>query len=125
MIAPVKCSILPLSNNQEFAPIVKELSTLLTEAEISHRVDDSSGSIGRRYSRTDEVAIPFGICVDFDSLKGDTTVTLRDRDSTTQVRLSMSEVAQVVRELSTGKTTWAQVQTKYPKFEPQEASAKD
>jgi len=35
----------------------------------SFRIDDSSGSIGKRYARTDEVAIPFGITVDFDSLK--------------------------------------------------------
>ena len=33
------------------------------------RIDDSSGSIGKRYARTDEVAVPFGITVDFDSLK--------------------------------------------------------
>ena len=39
-------------------------------------MDDSSGSIGRRYARTDEIAVPFGITVDFDSLKTN-TVTLR------------------------------------------------
>ena len=43
---------------------------------MSHKVDDSSGSIGRRYARTDEIAVPFGITVDFDSLKTN-TVTLR------------------------------------------------
>lgn len=63
----------------------QQLSKALTEAEVSHRVDDSSGSIGRRYARTDEVAIPFGICVDFDSLKEPHTATLRDRDTTLQV----------------------------------------
>ena len=54
--------------------------------DISHRVDDSSGSIGKRYARTDEVAIPFGITVDFDSLKEPHSVTLRERDTTTQIR---------------------------------------
>ena len=44
---------------------------------MSHKVDDSSGSIGRRYARTDEIAVPFGITVDFDSLKTN-SVTLRD-----------------------------------------------
>ncbi len=39
------------------------------------RIDDSSGSIGKRYARTDEVAIPFGITVDFDSLKVTTVIT--------------------------------------------------
>merc|ERR1719225_822755 len=58
VIAPLKCSLLPLSNNPDFAPIVSQLSQSLTQADISHRVDDSSGSIGKRYARTDEVAVP-------------------------------------------------------------------
>lgn len=56
---------------------------------ISHRVDDSSVSIGRRYARTDEVGVPFGITIDFDTLKT-STVTLRERNSTRQVRIQVS-----------------------------------
>ena len=59
LIAPLKCSVLPLSNNPDFAPLVKKLSKALTENEVSHRVDDSSGSIGRRYARTDQVRYYF------------------------------------------------------------------
>merc|ERR1712179_353659 len=62
VISPLKCSLLPLSNNTDFTPLVQRISQELT-------MDDSSGSIGKRYARTDEVAIPFGITVDFDSLK--------------------------------------------------------
>ena len=62
----------------------------LTQANISHRVDDSSGSIGRRYSRTDQIAIPFGITIDFDSLKEPHTATLRERDTTKQIRANVS-----------------------------------
>ena len=51
------------------------------------KVDDSSGSIGRRYARTDEIAVPFGITIDFDSLKAPNSVTLRERDSMDQVRV--------------------------------------
>ena len=51
-IAPLKASVLPLSNNEEFAPIVKIISKSLTEAEISHKIDETSGSIGKRYART-------------------------------------------------------------------------
>merc|ERR1719244_1610938 len=69
VISPLKCSLLPLSNNTDFEPIVSDISQKLMECDISHKVDDSSGSIGKRYARTDEVAIPFGITVDFDSLK--------------------------------------------------------
>ena len=52
---------------------------------MSHKVDDSSGSIGRRYARTDEIAIPFGITVDFDTIKAG-TATLRERDTIKQIR---------------------------------------
>merc|ERR1719186_1623270 len=76
VIAPVKCSVLPLLTNADFAELVQNISRDLRENDISHKVDDSSGSIGKRYARTDEVAIPFGITVDFDSLKSPSTVTL-------------------------------------------------
>ena len=58
----------------------------LTKFDISHKVDDSSGSIGRRYARTDQIAIPYGITVDFDSLKEPHSATLRERDSMKQIR---------------------------------------
>ena len=86
VIAPLKCSVLPLSNNPDFTPLVSKLSQDLILNDVSHKVDDSSGSIGKRYARTDEIAIPFGITVDFDSLKEPHSVTLRERDTTTQVR---------------------------------------
>merc|ERR1712004_775192 len=123
VIAPLKCSLLPLSNNPDFAPIVSQLSQSLTQADISHRVDDSSGSIGKRYARTDEVAVPYGITVDFDSLKAPHSVTLRERDSTTQIRIGVTEVAEVVRQLATGRTDWQQVTQKFPKFEAQETKS--
>uniref|UniRef100_A0A8B9ET71 Glycine--tRNA ligase n=1 Tax=Anser cygnoides TaxID=8845 RepID=A0A8B9ET71_ANSCY len=87
VVAPFKCSVLPLSQNQEFMPFVKELSEALTRNGISHKVDDSSGSIGRRYARTDEVGVAFGITIDFDTVnRTPHTATLRDRDSMRQIR---------------------------------------
>ena len=62
----------------------------LTRVDVSHKIDDSSGSIGRRYARTDEIAIPFGITIDFDTLKTPHTATLRERDSMGQVRINVS-----------------------------------
>lgn len=44
-------------------------------------------TIGRRYARTDEVGVPFAVTVDYETIEGD-TVTLRERDSTAQVRTS-------------------------------------
>ncbi|XP_050088159.1 glycine--tRNA ligase [Anopheles aquasalis] len=124
VVAPLKCSVLPLSNNAEFAPFVKKISSALTSVDVSHKVDDSSGSIGRRYARTDEIAIPYGITIDFDTLKEPHTVTLRERDSMKQVRIALDEVAHTIRDLATGRTSWAQIEEKYPRFEQQESSAK-
>lgn len=58
---------------------------------VSLKVDDSRGSIGKRYARTDEVAVPFGITVDFDTLKTN-TATLRERNSMQQIRADVSAV---------------------------------
>lgn len=94
----------------------------MTRVDVSHKVDDSSGSIGRRYARTDEIAIPYGITIDFDTLKEPHSVTLRERDSMTQLRIPIDDIADVVRNLSYSKTTWEEISAKYPKFEQQETS---
>uniref|UniRef100_A0A146P442 Glycine--tRNA ligase n=1 Tax=Fundulus heteroclitus TaxID=8078 RepID=A0A146P442_FUNHE len=125
-VAPYKCSVLPLSQNQEFVPFVKELSEAMTKNGVSHKVDDSSGSIGRRYARTDEIGVAFGITIDFDTVnKSPHTATLRDRDSMRQIRAEVSELPVVVRDLANGTLTWAEVESKYPIFEGQETSKKD
>jgi len=119
VIAPLKCSVLPLSNNVEFSPLVAKVSEELTENDVSHKVDDSAGSIGKRYARTDEVAVPFGITIDFESLKEPHSVTLRERDTTSQVRIEVDKVGEVLRKLSIGRLTWDQVTQQFPKFESQ------
>ncbi|XP_014206733.1 glycine--tRNA ligase [Copidosoma floridanum] len=122
VVAPLKCSVLPLSGNAEFVPFVKQLSQNLTKVDVSHKVDDSSGSIGRRYARTDEIAIPFGITIDFDSLKEPHSATLRERDSMSQVRINLEELPNIVKDLSLGKIMWSEVEAKYPKFVQQETT---
>ncbi|XP_071397911.1 glycine--tRNA ligase-like [Centroberyx affinis] len=125
-VAPYKCSVLPLSQNQEFMPFVKELSEAMTKNGVSHKVDDSSGSIGRRYARTDEIGVAFGITVDFDTVnKTPHTATLRDRDSMTQIRAEVSELPGIVRDLANGTLMWAEVEHKYPIFGGQETSKKE
>ncbi len=99
--------------------IICSKAQMLTAAGISHKIDDSSGAIGRRYARTDEIAVPFAITIDFDSLKEPHTVTLRERDSMQQVRVELSEITQLVSQLADLKLTWNDVTTKYPKFEGQ------
>uniref|UniRef100_A0A671QD68 Glycyl-tRNA synthetase 1 n=1 Tax=Sinocyclocheilus anshuiensis TaxID=1608454 RepID=A0A671QD68_9TELE len=122
-VAPYKCSVLPLSQNQEFMPFVQELSEALTRNGVSHKVDDSSGSIGRRYARTDEIGVAFGITIDFDTVnKTPHTATLRDRDSMRQIRAEVSELPEIVRDLANGAITWTEVESKYPIFEGQETT---
>ncbi|KAG7272473.1 hypothetical protein CRUP_009025 [Coryphaenoides rupestris] len=126
LVAPYKCSVLPLSQNPEFVPFVKELSEAMTKFGVSHKVDDSSGSIGRRYARTDEIGVAFGITVDFDTVnKTPHTATLRDRDSMTQIRAEVTELPGLVRDLANGSVTWAEVESKYPVFGGQETVKKE
>jgi len=117
----VKCSVLPLSTKPELQPFISQVVQELKKQQISLKVDDSSGSIGRRYSRTDEIAIPFGITIDFDTVKN-ATVTLRERDTTLQVRLPIDKVGETIRDLSFGNLTWNQVLKVFPKFESQETN---
>lgn len=93
---------------------------MVTE-DVSHKIDDMSGSIGRRYVRSDEIGIPFSITIDFDSLKIPSTVTLRERDSKEQLRISVNEISKIIRDLSNEKTNWNDLIEKYPKFEKQQS----
>jgi glycyl-tRNA synthetase (class II) len=61
------------------------LARKLRVANLASKLDDSATSIGKRYARNDELGTPFGITIDFQSVK-DNTVTLRERDSTQQIR---------------------------------------
>ncbi|XP_065218735.1 glycine--tRNA ligase isoform X2 [Planococcus citri] len=122
VIAPLKCSVLPLSNKKEFSPFVEQLSKELLRKGIALKVDDSAGSIGKRYTRTDEVAIPFAITIDFDSLQEPHSVTLRERDSTRQLRIPVNEVTDVVKQLIDGSLSWVEAEGKYPIFEQQETT---
>ncbi|XP_028391212.1 glycine--tRNA ligase-like [Dendronephthya gigantea] len=123
MIAPVKCSILPLSKNKEFDPFVKTLSNRLNEYDISHRIDDSAGSIGRRYARTDEIGIPFGVTIDFDTVnKQPSTVTLRERNSMKQIRLPIDVLPNSVSDLIRGGRKWESMVDEYGIFLGQETT---
>jgi len=62
---------------------------------------------------------PFGITVDFQTVK-DGTITLRERDSTKQIRVTPDEVFQIIKDLVDGRRTWDDVLTQYPEFVSQE-----
>ena len=59
---------------------------------------DASGAIGRRYRRQDEIGTPFGITIDFDTIEKDGTVTLRDRDTCEQRRVTEDELIKFLEE---------------------------
>ncbi|GES66956.1 glycyl-tRNA synthetase [Aspergillus terreus] len=119
VIAPTKVLIVPLSTHASFKPLSQRLMMKLRRMGISNRVDDSSASIGKRYARNDELGTPFGITVDFQSVK-DNTFTLRDRDSTKQVRASEDEIVQALKSLVEGEKTWEDVRKRLPEFTGQE-----
>lgn len=118
-VAPTKVLLVPLSNHESFGPLVQRVMMKLRRAGISNRVDDSSASIGKRYSRNDELGTPFGITVDFQSVK-DNTFTLRDRDTTKQVRASEDEILKAIKLLVDGEETWEDVRKRLPEFTGQE-----
>eukprot|EP00579_Thalassiosira_antarctica_P009251 CAMPEP_0201880268 /NCGR_PEP_ID=MMETSP0902-20130614/10902_1 /ASSEMBLY_ACC=CAM_ASM_000551 /TAXON_ID=420261 /ORGANISM="Thalassiosira antarctica, Strain CCMP982" /LENGTH=345 /DNA_ID=CAMNT_0048408251 /DNA_START=1368 /DNA_END=2406 /DNA_ORIENTATION=- len=90
-IAPVKVAVLPLVKNKE--PLVKAARGLFEQLQRRWNVSwDQSGAIGRRYRRADEIGVPFCVTVDFETIEDDGAVTVRDRDSTEQVRIPMDEV---------------------------------
>jgi glycyl-tRNA synthetase len=90
-IAPVKAAILPLIAKD--AGMVGKARALELELRASHVVEyDEGGAIGRRYRRQDEIGTPFAFTVDEQTLEDD-TVTIRDRDSLAQERLSIGQVA--------------------------------
>lgn len=105
-IAPTKVLVAPLSQTDVFRPLTSTILKALRRRGVASQIDESGASIGKRYSRNDEIGIPFGITVDFQAIK-DETVTVRERDSTQQVRIPVAEVADVIFDLVEGNTSWA------------------
>jgi glycyl-tRNA synthetase len=118
-VAPTKVLVLPLSNHSDFELPVRKVATKLRKMNISNKTDSSSGSIGRRYARNDEVGIPFAVAIDFQTLK-DETVTLRERDSTKQIRATVDQILEAVDDLIENRTTWAALVSVYGEFAQQE-----
>ena len=88
-LAPVKAAVLPLSRKEELVPTAKNLAAELRGL---WNIDyDDAGAIGRRYRRQDEIGTPYCITVDFDSLE-DNAVTIRERDTMSQERVSLDQV---------------------------------
>ncbi|MDG4764873.1 glycine--tRNA ligase [Solwaraspora sp. WMMD406] len=99
-LAPVKVAVLPLSRNPELSPKARDLSAALRRRWVVEF--DDSQAIGRRYRRQDEIGTPYCVTVDFETLVDD-AVTVRDRDTMAQQRVSLDQVERYLLErLPTG-----------------------
>lgn len=88
-LAPVKVAVLPLSKKEELTGPAQEIAKGLRQ--LWNIEFDTSGAIGRRYRRQDEIGTPFCVTVDFDTLE-DNAVTVRERDTMSQERIPVAEL---------------------------------
>jgi len=94
-LAPVKAAIFPLVNRDGMPEIAHKLTEdLRKDFKVFY---DDSGAVGRRYRRQDECGTPYCITIDSDTLN-DSTVTVRDRDSMVQERISIDKVNSYLKE---------------------------
>ena len=93
-LAPFKAGVYPLLRKDGQPERAQEIRDILKEH--FPVVYDQAGSIGRRYRRQDEIGTPYGVTVDHETMK-DRTVTLRDRDAMTQVRVPVDRLVDEIR----------------------------
>ncbi|KAI0431090.1 glycyl-tRNA synthetase 1 [Xylaria sp. FL1042] len=96
-------------------PITRKLSSRLRALSIANNVGSSGASIGKRYARIDELDTPLGITVDFDTVANG-SITLRERDTMSQVRGSEDEVVQAIKNLVDGTESWHQITQRLARF---------
>lgn len=101
-LAPIKAAVFPLLKNKpELVAKAREVYLELKK-EIPQVMWDDNGNIGKRYRRQDEIGTPLCITIDFDTLGEKpvlaNTVTMRDRDTGTQERVSVNEVIARIRQ---------------------------
>ncbi|MGQ9759910.1 MAG: glycine--tRNA ligase [Candidatus Methanomethylicaceae archaeon] len=95
-LAPIKISVFPLVNKDGLYEKAIEVYNLIKTNGFISDFDDA-GSIGRRYARSDEIGTPLAITIDYETMK-DGTVTVRHRDTWTQVRVHISGLVDYIRE---------------------------
>jgi len=106
-ISPIQIAVFPLiKNNSEINKLSKEVYKNLKENfNVSY---DESGSIGRRYARNDEIGTPFCVTIDEESLRNN-DVTMRNRDTTNQIRIKIKNLKNIVNDLIDGKIDFEKI----------------
>ena len=98
-LAPIKAAVMPLKKNDEkIVALAKKVKDELQKLGLGRILFENSGNIGKNYRRHDEVGTPVCITVDFESLDNQ-TVTIRDRDSMKQERISLDKVSEYLKKI--------------------------
>ena len=98
-LAPIKAAVMPLKKNDaKIVALAKKVKDELQKLGLGRILFENSGNIGKNYRRHDEVGTPVCITVDFESLENQ-TVTLRDRDSMKQERISLDKISERLKKI--------------------------
>jgi len=98
-LAPIKAAVMPLKkNDKKIVALAKKVKDELQKLGLGRILFENSGNIGKNYRRHDEVGTPVCITVDFESLDNQ-TVTVRDRDSMKQERISLDKVSEHLKKI--------------------------
>ena len=93
-LSPIKAAVIPLKrNNNELVSKALDLKRTLQKLKLGRILLDNSGNIGKSYRRHDEIGTPICITIDFQTLE-DETITIRDRDTMEQIRISIKEASE-------------------------------
>ena len=94
-LAPYDVAIFQLSNKPELIDYTLKIKEQLKKHNFCCFTDLSSTAIGKRYVRADEIGIPLAVTIDFETLKNE-TLTIRERDSKTQIRLNKDQLIEYI-----------------------------
>ena len=98
-LSPIKAAIIPLKKNDEkIVAKAKEIKNKLQSLGLGRVLFENSGNIGKNYRRHDEIGTPICITIDFETLEEE-TVTVRDRDTMSQKRVSISDIEEMFKKL--------------------------
>ena len=98
-LSPIKAAVIPLKRNHEgLVELATKIKSELQNLRLGRILIENSGNIGKSYRRHDEVGTPLCVTVDFESLE-DGSVTVRDRDTMEQKRVSVDEIKNQLQEM--------------------------
>ncbi len=96
-VVPIEVAIFPLVSKPELVKVAKKIYEEMKASGLYSTYDEAD-SIGRRYARVDEIGVPYAVTVDFDTVS-DHAVTVRDRNTTNQVRIKLKDLAETLEKL--------------------------